>query len=68
MRELWGNEPRSFCDECLSPLEVSYDMEALATALPARILKPDNEQLRCARFNILAGKAVASGLHVIGDF
>src|SRR6202022_3152078 len=25
---LWGNEPRSFCDECLSPLEVSYDMDA----------------------------------------
>src|SRR5579864_737060 len=26
--KLWGNQPRSFCDECLSPLEVSYDMEA----------------------------------------
>src|SRR5437879_8651778 len=26
--KLWGNEPRSFCDECLSPLEVFYDMEA----------------------------------------
>ena len=25
---LWGNEPRSFCDECLSPLEVVYDYEA----------------------------------------
>ncbi len=25
--KLWGNEPRSFCDECLSPLEVSYDMD-----------------------------------------
>jgi threonine synthase len=26
--KLWGNQPRSFCDECLSPLEVSYDLEA----------------------------------------
>ena len=25
---LWGNQARSFCDECLSPLEVSYDLEA----------------------------------------
>src|SRR5713101_6350763 len=26
--KLWGNEARSFCDECLSPLEISYDMDA----------------------------------------
>ena len=26
---LWGNQPRSFCDECLSPLEVTYDLEAI---------------------------------------
>lgn len=25
---LWGNQARSFCEECLSPLEVVYDMEA----------------------------------------
>jgi threonine synthase len=29
---LWGNEPRSFCDECLSPLEVTYDLEAIRSA------------------------------------
>ncbi len=23
----WGNQPRSFCDECLSPLEVVYDYD-----------------------------------------
>ncbi|HEY2460504.1 MAG TPA: threonine synthase [Candidatus Acidoferrum sp.] len=25
----WGNEPRSFCEECFSPLEVVYDYERL---------------------------------------
>jgi threonine synthase len=27
--KLWGNQARSFCDECLSPLEVVYDLNAL---------------------------------------
>jgi len=25
----WGNQPRSICDDCFSPLEVSYDYNAL---------------------------------------
>jgi threonine synthase len=25
----WGNIPRSFCEECFSPLEVAYDYDAL---------------------------------------
>lgn len=25
----WGNVPRSFCEDCFSPLEVAYDYEAL---------------------------------------
>jgi threonine synthase len=25
----WGNAPRSFCEDCFSPLEVAYDYEAL---------------------------------------
>jgi threonine synthase len=25
----WGNAPRSFCEECFSPLEISYDYSAL---------------------------------------
>src|ERR1700752_1479499 len=25
----WGNQPRSICDECFSPLEVAYDYDAL---------------------------------------
>src|SRR5215468_5343067 len=26
--QTWGNQPRSICDDCFSPLEVSYDYEA----------------------------------------
>ena len=25
----WGNAPRSFCEECFSPLEISFDYDAL---------------------------------------
>ncbi|MEQ1353087.1 MAG: threonine synthase [Candidatus Acidiferrum sp.] len=27
--KIWGNEPRSFCEDCFSPLEVTYDYDAL---------------------------------------
>ena len=27
--KLWGNAPKSFCEECFSPLEVAYDYDAL---------------------------------------
>ena len=27
--KLWGNQARSFCEECLSPLEVVYDLDAI---------------------------------------
>src|SRR5262250_3694153 len=26
--QTWGNQPRSICDDCFSPMEVSYDYEA----------------------------------------
>jgi threonine synthase len=29
----WANQPRSICDECFSPLEVTYDYDALRAAL-----------------------------------
>jgi threonine synthase len=29
----WGNQPRSICDDCFSPLEVSYDYDALRAHL-----------------------------------
>src|SRR5580704_17346354 len=25
----WGNSPRSFCEDCFSPLEVSFDYDSL---------------------------------------
>src|SRR5260370_7410548 len=25
----WGNQPRSICDDCFSPLEVAYDYDAI---------------------------------------
>jgi len=28
----WGNQPRSICDDCFSPLEVSYDYDAVRTS------------------------------------
>jgi len=33
----WGNVPRSFCEDCFSPLEVAYDYDALK-----RIAKREN--------------------------
>jgi threonine synthase len=27
--KIWGNQPRSICDDCFSPLEVSYDYDAV---------------------------------------
>src|ERR1700757_2003512 len=27
--KLWGNQPRSICDDCFSPLEVTYDYDAI---------------------------------------
>ena len=40
--KLWGNSPRSFCEECFSPLEVSFDYAAIKKRvrredLPSRI-------------------------------
>jgi len=29
----WGNQPRSICDECFSPLEVTYDYDAIRGAI-----------------------------------
>ncbi len=29
----WGNQPRSICDECFSPLEVTYDYDTIRTSI-----------------------------------
>jgi threonine synthase len=29
----WGNQPRSICDECFSPLEITYDYDTIRAAI-----------------------------------
>src|SRR6202044_2996161 len=29
----WGNQPRSICDECFSPLEITYDYDSIQTSI-----------------------------------
>jgi threonine synthase len=29
----WGNQPRSICDECFSPLEITYDYDAIRASI-----------------------------------
>jgi len=32
----WGNAPRSFCEECFSPLEVAFDLDSLKKRIEKR--------------------------------
>jgi threonine synthase len=34
----WGNQPRSICDDCFSPLEVAYDYEALRGSISRELI------------------------------
>ncbi len=36
----WGNQPRSFCDDCFSPLEVTYDYDWIRYVLGQGTLDP----------------------------
>ncbi|HEU0367779.1 MAG TPA: threonine synthase [Candidatus Acidoferrum sp.] len=48
---LWGNAPRSFCEECFSPLEVAFDYEALkSVAAKEKLSKRDFNMWRYAEF------------------
>jgi threonine synthase len=38
----WGNQPRSICDDCFSPLEVSYDYAAIKLTRDAIAQRPPN--------------------------
>ncbi|MGC2533610.1 MAG: hypothetical protein WA424_11735, partial [Candidatus Sulfotelmatobacter sp.] len=29
----WGNQPRSICDDCFSPLEVTYDYDTIRASI-----------------------------------
>jgi len=49
--KLWGNAPRSFCEECFSPLEVAYDYQALKSiAAKEKLNKRDFNMWRYAEF------------------
>src|SRR5512141_1113504 len=38
----WGNQPRSICDDCFSPLEVTYDYTAINLTRDAIAQRPTN--------------------------
>src|SRR5262245_11956576 len=49
--KLCGNAPRSFCEECFSPLEVAYNYEALKSiAAKEKLSKRDFNMWRYAEF------------------
>src|SRR6266436_4771816 len=49
--KLWGNAPRSFCEDCFSPLEVSYDYRALKSiASKDSLARRDFNMWRYAEF------------------
>ena len=46
----WGNQPRSICDECFSPLEVAYDYDAVRALLAqGAVDKPKASRERIAQ-------------------
>src|SRR5262245_21207937 len=49
--KLWGNAPRSFCEECFSPVEVAYDYDALkSVATKEKLAGRDFNMWRYAEF------------------
>ena len=34
----WGNQPRSICDDCFSPLEITYDYDALKASVSREVI------------------------------
>jgi threonine synthase len=49
--KLWGNAPKSFCEECFSPLEISYDYGALkGIATQEKLAGRDFNMWRYAEF------------------
>jgi threonine synthase len=71
----WGNAPRSFCEECFSPLEVSYDYQALKSiASKDKLTTRDFNMWRYAEFlplpesfefpNAVGGTPLVSSRHL----
>ena len=45
----WGNQPRSICDECFSPLEITYDYDVIrASIAQGRFDQPQAGSYRCS--------------------
>ncbi len=40
----WGNQPRSICEECFSPLEITYDYDWIRYLLGEGSLDPQTDQ------------------------
>lgn len=73
--KLWGNTPRSFCEECFSPLEVAYDYERLKSiASKEKLRQRDFNMWRYAEFlplpegfsflNAVGGTPLVSSKHL----
>ena len=73
--KLWGNSPKSFCEDCFSPLEVSYDYAALKSiALKKNLAGRDFNMWRYAEFlplpegfafpNAVGGTPLVSSRHL----
>ncbi len=57
----WGNSPRSFCEDCFSPLEVSFDYDAIKkTRSPRRSGFPQFQHVALFRIPARARKFSAA--------
>ena len=67
----YANTPQSFCEECFSPLEVSYDYEALSrTAKREALVHRAFNMWRYCGIAALAGRIHADGFgwrHAAGE-
>ena len=56
----WGNQPRSICDDCFSPLEVFYDYDAVRSSFTReRIAQGPASMWRYSRSAAAAGRTIS---------
>ena len=62
----WGNQPRSICEDCFSPLEVTYDYDSIRPRISRDLLDRNDENhypvvpLRIAASNFSPNSASSS--------
>src|SRR5881392_2800304 len=77
--KFWGNTPKSFCEECFSPLEVAFDYDALKkVASKDALSRRDFNMWRYAEFlplpesfdfpNAVRGTPLVSSRHLARDW